>query len=241
MGSTRLPGKALVSLAGEPLLLRLLRRMRLSREAATVVIATTKLASDDVVAEKAHAWGIPVFRGSQEDLTSRLLGTARAYGLTAIVRVTGDNPLTDPAGIDRLIQTFRNGQYDIVHNTDRTGYPYGTGAELMSVATLERCNRELVEKWDREYVFWLVRTSPRFASLQLTSPEHLCRPNVYLTVDYSADLELLNRVYSHFCGRDDITLEQIVGFLDQNPALCEINRRLHENTTVRPLRSAPGS
>jgi spore coat polysaccharide biosynthesis protein SpsF len=46
-GSTRLSGKVLLPLAGEPLLLRFLERVTMARYAKHVIVATTTLAQDE--------------------------------------------------------------------------------------------------------------------------------------------------------------------------------------------------
>src|SRR2546429_6612970 len=103
LNSSRLPRKALHPIRGKSLLYRLCDRMTQSREAQTLLVATSDQPQDKEIQDACRARGIPVFRGSERDLTSRLLGAAQAHNLTAFVRVTGDNPLTDPEGIDELI------------------------------------------------------------------------------------------------------------------------------------------
>src|SRR5690348_17614017 len=103
MGSTRLPGKALVPICGQPLLQRLCNRMALCRTAQEVIVATSDRLRDDAIEECCARWRVKVFRGPEQDLTARLLGAADAFGLSDFVRVTGDNPLTDPEGVDALM------------------------------------------------------------------------------------------------------------------------------------------
>src|SRR6476660_5444669 len=98
ISSGRLPGKALADVAGKPLLRRLYDRMRTCRRADEVVVATSDRPADDVIARACADWAAPVHRGPEQDLTTRLLGAARSIDVSAIVRVTGDNPLTDPGG-----------------------------------------------------------------------------------------------------------------------------------------------
>jgi spore coat polysaccharide biosynthesis protein SpsF (cytidylyltransferase family) len=229
MGSTRLPGKALLRLEGEPLLLRLCKHVALSRVPDTLAVATSDQPRDRAIVAACESWGIPVFCGPEYDLTARLLGAAREYRLDAVVRVTGDNPLTDPDGIDALIRAFRKHDVDMVHNVHHLGYPYGTGAELMKVAVLEWCDRTLSGTHEREYVFHYVRRSAeRFSCIKLNAPPELHRPGLFLTVDYSEDVWLARRIYQHFGGRNDMRLREIVQFLDANPEIGRVNSHLHE-------------
>ncbi|HEV2288679.1 MAG TPA: NTP transferase domain-containing protein [Candidatus Acidoferrales bacterium] len=235
MASKRLPGKALLDIEGKPLLRRLCDRMRFCRNAEGLTVATSQCAHDDAIEEACRAWGIEVHRGPEEDLTTRLLGAVTGRGWSAFVRVTGDNPLTDPAGIDEMIEKFYSGDrvdnksLSIVHNAHRDGYPYGTGAELVSRHVLEECDRELRSPSERECFMSFARnSSSRFPCVKMAVPSHLRRRHYFLTVDYAADLEVQGRIYRHFQGRDDMTLAEIIDFLDANPQIAELNSDLHE-------------
>ncbi|MFZ0414483.1 MAG: NTP transferase domain-containing protein [Candidatus Acidiferrales bacterium] len=238
MDSKRLPGKALIDLEGKPLLRRLCDRMTLCRKANDLVVATSDKPQDDAIEEACGSWKIPVYRGPEKDLTARFLGAVNARKLSAFVRVTGDNPLTDPAGVDDLIEEFlgsrqQNGSaVKIVHNSHRGGYPYGTGAELAARSVLEECDRELQSASDRECFMSFARSCPeRFPCMKIPAPTHLLRPQYFMTVDHAEDLDVHREIYHHFYGRDDMTLEEIVDFLDGNPELTKLNSRLHEAFT----------
>ena len=108
---------------------RLHQRVSLSRRACSVSVATASDASNGTIVDACQSWGVPVTRGPEQDLTTRLLLAARERELTALVRVTADNPLTDPDGIDDLIERSIEYGDDFVYNQHSAGYPYGTGAE----------------------------------------------------------------------------------------------------------------
>lgn len=230
MGSTRLTGKVLRPIQGKALLRRLCDRVRLSRRADTVVVAASVNPADQKIEEACRSWGIAVFRGPEKDLTTRLLGAARTFELTALVRVTADNPLTDPAGIDRLIEIFEQEKPGLVYNGQESGYPHGTAAELMAVAVLENYDRELISPDDRELVFSIARSqSERYRCIEVDAPPEVFRPQYCLSVDYPEDLELMNVIYGHFGGRDDVRLSEIIQFLDANPSVAGLNTHLHIN------------
>jgi spore coat polysaccharide biosynthesis protein SpsF (cytidylyltransferase family) len=228
INSGRLPGKALADVAGKPLLRRLYDRMRTCRQADSVIVASSDLPADDVIATACAAWDAPMHRGPEQDLTTRLLGAARAAEADAIVRVTGDNPLTDPAGVDDLIETFRRTGAALVHNGHRLGYPYGTGTEVIAVSAIEACDRELVGGDKRELFATHIRQHPeRFPCLKVSAPPELLRPGLFLTVDYPEDLALVSRVFAHFDGRDEVPLRDVVAWLDREPTIAAMNRHLH--------------
>ncbi|MHB8540300.1 MAG: cytidylyltransferase domain-containing protein [Candidatus Acidiferrales bacterium] len=232
LGSTRLPRKALVEISGKPLLQRLCERMQLCRNADDLIVATSNEPQDQAIEDACRLWGIAVCRGPEADLTTRLLDVARTRSLCALVRVTGDNPLTDPQGIDEMIGAFQgSGGEDvaIIHNAHRKGYPYGTGAEIATRSLLEICDRELISCDDREnFMGFARRRGDRFKCLMLDAPPGLLRPDYFLTVDYPQDLVLQEEISAHFRGRDDARLEEIIAFLDANPELPQLNSHLHQ-------------
>lgn len=235
LGSSRLPRKALIEVEGKPLLLRLCDRMRLCRRAEDLIVAMSDQPQDRELEDACRLWGVPVCCGPEKDLTTRLLGAARMRGLTALVRVTGDNPLTDPQGIDELIgalvESAKCGEDGaaIAHNAHRKGYPYGTGAEVVQRSLLEKCDRELTVPDDREYVLLFARRHPeRFRCIKLDAPARLQRSQYFLTVDYAEDLALQKAIYRNFGGRDDMRLEEIIAFLDANPKIAKLNSHLHK-------------
>src|SRR6185369_3903003 len=100
MGSTRLPGKVLMPLAGKPTLERLVERLRRSRYIDSVVVATTTNPKDNAIVEMCEASGYAYYRGSEEDVLLRVLETAKANGADIIVETCGDSPLIDHRQVD---------------------------------------------------------------------------------------------------------------------------------------------
>ena len=96
MGSTRLPGKVLLDLAGEPMLERVMNRVGCARRVDELLVATSTQPGDDRLAEfcGARAWSF--FRGSETDVLDRYYHAARGCGAQTVVRITSDCPLIEP-------------------------------------------------------------------------------------------------------------------------------------------------
>ncbi len=99
-GSTRMIGKPLHSLAGRPLIEHVYRRVERASSLSRVVVLT----DDDRIAEAIERFGgnyemTPVDCASGTD---RIAWAAREWEESAVVNVQGDEPLIDPAEIDRL-------------------------------------------------------------------------------------------------------------------------------------------
>ena len=106
MGSSRLPGKMMMDLAGEPLLHWVLSRVKKAKLLDSIILATSDGAIDDQLVELAQKLNVPVFRGSETDVLGRFLEAANVSKADHVVRVCGDNPLIAPEEIDRLVEFF---------------------------------------------------------------------------------------------------------------------------------------
>jgi spore coat polysaccharide biosynthesis protein SpsF (cytidylyltransferase family) len=104
MGSTRLPGKVLMDLGGRPALAWVVRAARAAVGVDEVWVATSTAASDDPVARWCNDNDVPVHRGSEHDVLDRYAGAMLASGADAIIRLTGDCPLLDPAVIAQTVR-----------------------------------------------------------------------------------------------------------------------------------------
>ena len=82
-------------LAGKPLLEHLFERLHSVRELDDVVLATSTAAENQVLVELAEQVGVGVLRGDEDDVLGRYVAVARRWSADHVVRVTGDNPLTD--------------------------------------------------------------------------------------------------------------------------------------------------
>ena len=76
MNSSRLPGKVLLPAAGKPMLWHLVERLKQVKSLSEIILATTVNPSDDVLEKFAKEVGIKLFRGSEEDVLSRVIGAS---------------------------------------------------------------------------------------------------------------------------------------------------------------------
>ena len=110
MSSTRLPGKVLREIAGEPMLARVIERAKRAKLVDEVVLATTTDPSDDPVAEFCAERGYNVTRGSLNDVLDRYYQAAKQYDADVIVRLTADCPVLDPDVVDETIAVIANAE-----------------------------------------------------------------------------------------------------------------------------------
>jgi spore coat polysaccharide biosynthesis protein SpsF len=230
-GSSRLPGKVLLDIAGEPMLVRVVERARRAATLDQVAVATTTEATDDAIEIVCWQRGYSVTRGSLFDVLDRFYQAARDLGARTVVRLTADCPLIDPGEIDHVVQAFLESGADFAANRLPWGrtVPIGLDTEVCSFAALERAWREAREPYQREHVMpYLYDQEGRFRVLKVDSQPDF--GNYRWTVDTVEDLELIRRVYAAFPGRDDFTYGEILELFQRDPSLSDINAGVQHKT-----------
>jgi spore coat polysaccharide biosynthesis protein SpsF len=229
VGSTRLPGKVLLSLLGEPILTRVMRRAGRARTLDEVVVATTTLPEDDAIVGLAGAQGWPVVRGSEIDLLARYLLAAATHDADVVVRITSDCPLIDPAVIDATVAAFWAGDVDYASNTlPPATYPRGLDVEVIAHSALERAGREDRDPAWREHATPYIYRHPELFRL-LRVPAEDDHADQRWSVDMPEDYELVRRIYDAL-GRDDFSWREALAVVEANPDWASINRHVAQKT-----------
>lgn len=185
MGSTRLPGKVLMALGGRSILTYLVDRLLQTECLDQVVVATTVDPRDDVIVEECRKHDIYCFRGSEHDVLSRYLGAATVTDADIVVRVTADNPFTDPESIDRVVNHIvETGAEYVIEN----GLPIGTTGEALTRRLLVRIAENAHEARWREHVTLYAKENPSDTGGIFLEPRPACEcPDLSLTVDEMPD------------------------------------------------------
>jgi spore coat polysaccharide biosynthesis protein SpsF len=183
MTSSRLPGKVLLPAAGKPMLQHLVSRLRKISALDKIVIATTVNKTDDILEEFAKKESIGFFRGSEEDVMSRVLGAAKAYAADIIVEITADCPIIDPVVVDLTLQLFLNNPCDYASNVIVRSYPIGMDTQVYRTEILEKSLGMTKHPLDREHVTRHIRQNPQlFRQLHLFSPFTEYWPELAITL-----------------------------------------------------------
>ncbi len=235
-GSTRLPGKVLLPLLGEPILKRVMRRTARATRLTTVVVATTIESGDDAIVELAEREGWAVTRGSVDDLLDRYVVAARAHDADVVVRITSDCPLIDPRVIDLAVDAFLEGEVDYASTSlEPRTFPRGLDVEVVSRKALERAWREDTDPAWREHATpYIYRHPERFRLRAVPSVDDHSEHR--WTVDTLEDYELVRRIYEAI-GHDDFEWREALAIVEANPAWQAINRDVVQKT-VPPGRDA---
>src|SRR6056297_1611933 len=227
MGSTRFPKKVMRPLGGRPLIERLIERLARSRTIDEIVLATSTESANDELARHVEAIGYRVFRGSENDVLGRFLGAAEASRPDAVVRITGDCPLIDPAVVDQVVSEFRQGEYDYVSNTMPATFPDGLDTEVFTFAALKRAAEEATRDADREHVTPYIHSSGKFQCLNVTAGSDYSQRR--WTVDEPEDFEVVQAIFEHFEQRTDFGWKDVLALESSSPEYFAANRHLTRN------------
>ena len=248
MSSSRLPGKILADIAGQPMLQRVYIRTSRAATVTETIFATTTDATDDPVAEYCDFSGIPFTRGSLFDVLDRYYQAAKNAKAEVVVRVTADCPVIDPALIDDVVKTLLDGEYDFVCNRlpppwHRT-YPIGLDVEACTFKVLAKAWKAAKEPQHREHAmpyFYegveltrqsrTLETGVSSRGFKVALLHHTTDFGDYRwTVDTPEDLEFMRQVYSRFDGRDDFSWKEVLNLVHDEPELMEINAGVQHKT-----------
>lgn len=230
MGSTRLPGKVLMPLAGKPVLWHIVHRLRKCRMVDVVAIATSDKPCDDPLVEFARNEGVELVRGPEDNVLQRYALAAKKLGPDYIVRVTGDAPLIDPETIDLLVREMiaQDADYCIGESelpTIHEGFDPFSRRALNKL--LEDASDDPVA---REHVTAYLKMHPSFAHMtQIKLPPGFEIDGVRTSVDTPSDLLFLETLYQRLgANPGEIDLREAVSLLHSEPELKQINTHVRQ-------------
>lgn len=220
MSSSRLPGKIMKDLCGEPALYRMIERMRQCKNLDEIVVAVSTKACDDVIVEACKEWGVPTFRGSDNDVLERFWGAAQAYPAGTYMRFTSDCPLTDPAIVDNGIQYFWDNEYRYVSSDQKL--PGGMGCfEIFTAELLKETAENSTENYEHEHVTPYMYTKQDSCGKAPTPRE---RAHYRVALDTPQDYEVIKAVYEAlYQPGNRFDMHDVADFLDAHPEIVAIN------------------
>ena len=222
MSSTRLPGKVLMPLAGVPMVLRQIERLRRARQMDRLVVATSTETSDDPLVTALRAADVAVYRGSLNNVLARFIGALDANPADHVVRLTADCPLADPDVLDAAIALHMDQNAAYTSNTPESfAFPKGLDVEVISASALRQAAAEASSPEDFEHVTWGIWTHPeRWKIAWLKSPK-ADDGDIRWTVDTPDDYAFVAAVYDAlYVTRSDFSTSDIRALVYARPDLA---------------------
>lgn len=214
MGSSRLPGKSMMDLAGAPLVARILERVKRCTKLDDIVLAIPDTEKDRVLMDLGESYGIKVFAGSENDLVERYYQAALWSKADIVGRLPADNATPEPAEIDRIVDYHLSlGRRGFSSNLSVIGdseYPDGIGAEMFDFSLLEEARARHNDPRQREHVhlnFYDYSTGQavdeQWCSIStIKCPEGFRRPDLILDVNTQEQYEFMRQLYEYLYPRN---------------------------------------
>ncbi len=209
--STRLSGKAFRMLYGKPLIEHITDKLIATKHLDGFIICTTENTSDDKIEDFCKHKGVMCHRGSVKDVMGRFLGAVEKMPSRYLVRITGDNPLTD---LDNMKLSFEHLKKHDGDYSRPVGVLLGTASEVIRTESLKELNRRTLSHDLTEYMTWFFEMAPFVKKTLYEVDDKYRMPDLRLTVDYQSDLEFIESIYDHFSG-DVRSLDSIVAYCRQ--------------------------
>jgi spore coat polysaccharide biosynthesis protein SpsF len=238
MGSTRLPGKVLREIAGQPLLWHIVHRLRQSKLIERVAIATSVNPLDDAIVEWAKANDVPVVRGPEDNVLARFARAAELLDADIIVRVSSDVPFIDAGFVDHLIESLIAQDADYVLLEDGAI----TAHEGVDPFTRRGLDRLMMDACDdaaaREHVTGYFKLHPDFVRIA-RAPAYpaLAREGARLTIDTPDDLAFIEALHTRMNAKaGEASLSDLLLLLDREPGLRSMNAHVKQ----KPISASGG-
>ena len=236
MASTRMPGKVMAPVLGEPMIWRQIERVRRARSLSKLVVATSTAASDDALAGFLLGRGCSVYRGDVDDVLGRYAAVAAAWNPDYVVRLTADCPLTDPQLIDAAVSLAVTTGADYASNCSRRTYPEGLDVEVIAADALAMAARETDDAFDRDQVTSFITGRPeRFLMSHLVQTPNLA--DLRWTVERPEDFAFVREVFRKLYPLDPgFGMNEVLELLAERPDLAALAARARE--AAEPIRAA---
>ena len=225
MSSTRLPGKVLADVGGEPLLALLLRRLTGARRLERITVATSTDALDDPIEQLSRSLGVAVHRGPLADVLARFVGAAADHD-GPVARVTADCPLVDPAIVDEVVALFAaTPGCEYASNIEPRTCPDGLDVEVISHEALATTAQSATDPGDREHVTLMIRRNlERHCTAAIGCEDGLA--DVRWTVDDEDDLAFVREVVNRLGNRRYAAgMREILTAVLEEPSLAAFGGR----------------
>jgi len=230
MRSSRLPGKVLMPILDEPMLIKMIERIKAARFADNIVIATSTNNEDDRIVDVCKAYNLECFRGHPTDLLDRHYLAGKNYNADAVVKIPSDCPLIDPKIIDKVLQFYidNSSAYDYVSNLHPATYPDGNDVEIFSSDALESAWREAKRDLEREHTTPFIWERPerfRIGNVKWNNDTDYSTTHRF-TIDYLEDYHFIKAVYEELYAKNRyFDLDDILKLLHDKPEIYHINSK----------------
>jgi spore coat polysaccharide biosynthesis protein SpsF len=195
MGSTRLPGKSLMAIAGKTILGHTLEAIAYRFPRTQIVVATSSASSSDPISNFCVANQFDCFRGDETNVASRFFDILSQRKPERFLRVSGDSPLLDPRTLVRASE-LQNPEVDLI--TTVGTFPSGLHVEGLRTSTFLESYPRFKDSADFEHVTrFFYDHSDEFNIERLNSPVPQMA-HYKLSIDTPEDKDRVEKIFGAF-------------------------------------------
>ncbi len=224
--SSRLPGKVILKVQNEPLIIKLLKRLNLSKEVDKVILAIPRSKQDILIKKILIKNKYEFYEGDEKNTLKRYYYAAKKFKADIIVRITADCPFSDPQLIDNFLKKFRKSQVDYLSNTLTPTFPDGLDIEIFSFKTLSKTFKLAKSKYDKEHVTPYIKRNKIFSKKNISFKKNLSK--LRWTLDQQEDFEVINFIFSKFKS-NNFSWHEILKLSKKYKNIFKINENIKRN------------
>ena len=225
MSSTRLPGKVMRLINGNPMIFWQINRIKKSVRVNRIVVAISTDATDNVLAEYLDSIHQEYIRGPLDNVLARFILVETLYKPSVMIRLTGDCPFVMPDLIDQMYDSFESSQVDYLSNIIELTYPDGIDIEILKSGVLTLVNEMNLTDSEREHVtLGLLNRRNNFCIHSFTNAIDLS--HYRWTVDTYKDFNFVSEIFKQFQGKEtEFRLKDLINYFEIYPQLNQIEYR----------------
>ena len=229
MNSSRLSKKALKKIYGKTSIEWVIESTKRLKYIDEIVIATTKDNSDNELVDFLESIKQPYYRGSVENVASRLYESGKAFGADHVVRIVGDHPLNSYELLDFLIEDHLKSNNDFT-SLNRENIAVGVLSEVINQNAFARLLNYNLNFSYSEYLTYFFTKNTSFFDVKLLNAPKKYQSNPFrLTLDYNEDYILLEKLIEVLLTKyKDINHQNIIEEMTSNKDLNKINSNLKQ-------------
>jgi spore coat polysaccharide biosynthesis protein SpsF (cytidylyltransferase family) len=229
MGSSRLPNKVLLDLAGKTVIEHVVARALRAEYLENVIVATSIDKNNLPLIKLCADKNISVFVGSEDDVLDRFYQAAKLFNPEHIARITADCPVLDPGVVDKVLSTHLNSGADYTSNTLIPSYPDGLDISVFPFSALEESWKKATLSSEREHVTpYLRKHQDIFVHKNVLND--VDDSDRRWTLDEPKDYDFLTALFNGlFPVNDCFGYQDILDYLQLYPELETINSGISRN------------
>ena len=229
MGSSRLPGKVMLTLQGMSMIHLLYLRLSKSKLCTKILFLIPNTNDNLPLKNELVRLNIPFIEGSEHDVLSRYASACEQYQIDNIIRITADCPLIDAKLIDKMILEYDKNNYSYFSNVHPPTYPDGYDIEIFSSEELLIAEKKAESMYQKEHVTPYIIDN---CKVRANYKNDLDLSSLRLTLDEKEDYDLLTEI-SNRVNLINVQMKDILSIFDQDPQLWSINSAHKRNEGMK--------